>query len=59
MVLMPLVFFKFLAVTTFLNGVNPYSAIKVLFEALPRAKTLEDYERLFEFILSGNLPSEK
>jgi transposase len=48
-----------LAVTAYLNGLNPYTAFKVLFTELPKAKSLEDYERLAEFILSGTLTPEK
>lgn len=48
-----------LAVTAYLNGVNPYQAFKVLFTELPKSKILEDYERLADFILSGTLALEK
>ncbi|MFZ9617879.1 MAG: IS66 family transposase [Holophagaceae bacterium] len=48
-----------LAVTAYLNEVNPYKAFETLFTELPKAKVIEDYERLTDFILSGILPSEK
>ena len=46
-------------VTAKVNGVNPYDALVKLFTALPLAKTLEDFERLAEIILSPALPSDK
>ncbi len=48
-----------LAVTAHLNETNPYTAFNVLLTELPKAKILEDYERLADFILSGTLISEK
>ena len=41
-----------LVVTAKVNGVNPYAALVKLFTALPLAKTIEDFERLTEIILS-------
>ncbi len=41
-----------LVITAKINGVNPYRALVRLFTELPKAKTLEDYERLAEVILA-------
>jgi hypothetical protein len=41
-----------LVVTAKVNGVNPYTALVKLFTAIPLAKTIEDFERLAETILS-------
>ncbi|MFZ9594950.1 MAG: hypothetical protein ACO3A2_02615 [Bdellovibrionia bacterium] len=48
-----------LAVTAYLNEVNPYKAFETLFKDLPKAKVIEDYGSLTDFILSGILLSEK
>jgi transposase len=48
-----------LAVTAHLNDVNPYTAFKVLFTEIPKSKTIENYERLAAFILTGTLTPEK
>lgn len=42
-----------LVVTAKVNGVNPYAALVTLFTELPKAKTIEDYERLAEVIASS------
>ena len=44
-------FYSFI-VTAKLNGVNPYLAIKTIFERIPTAVTVEDYEELAKFLLS-------
>jgi transposase len=44
--------FYSLIVTAKLNGVNPYVALKQIFERLPTAKTIEDYEALANLLLS-------
>ncbi len=41
-------------VTAKINGVNPYTAMVRLLTELPLAKSLEDFERLAEIILSPN-----
>lgn len=41
-----------LVVTAKVNGVNPYAALVKLFAEIPLAKTIEDFERLAEIILS-------
>lgn len=41
-----------LVVTAKVNYVNPYAALVKLFTALPLAKTIEDFERLADIILS-------
>ena len=42
-----------LVITAKVNGVNPYRALVKLFTELPKAKTLEDYERLADIILTA------
>ena len=44
-----------LVVTAKVNGVNPYKALVKLFEELPNAKTVEDYERLADLILKPEI----
>jgi transposase len=44
-------FYSFV-VTAKLNGVNPYQAIKTIFERIPAAVILEDYEELAKLLLS-------
>jgi len=44
-------FYSFV-VTAKLNGVNPYWALRAIFEQVPLAKTIEDYERLADLLLS-------
>ena len=39
------VFYSFV-VTAKLNGVNPYDALKTIFDEVPLAKTIDDYERI-------------
>ncbi len=41
-----------LAVTAKLNGVNPYKALCKILAEIPLAKTVEDYERLADVILT-------
>ena len=41
-----------LVVTAKINGVDPYKALVKMFTELPKAQTIEDYERLAELILS-------
>lgn len=43
-------FYSFV-VTAKLNGVNPYRALRAIFEQVPLAKTAEDYERLANLLL--------
>jgi transposase len=40
-----------IVVTAKINGVNPYKAIKKLCTDLPKAKTIEDFERLADIIV--------
>ena len=44
-------FYSFV-VTAKLNGVNPYQALRTIFERIPTASTLEDYEVLAKLLLS-------
>ena len=44
-------FYSFV-VTAKLNGVNPYQAIKMIFERIPTASSLEDYEALADLLFS-------
>jgi len=44
-------FYSFV-VTAKLNGVNPYQAIRTIFERIPTASTVEDYEALAKLLLS-------
>ncbi|HBD7173647.1 TPA: transposase domain-containing protein [Legionella pneumophila] len=37
--------------TVKINGVNPYTALKKIFEELPLATTADDYERLANLLL--------
>lgn len=48
-----------LAITAKLNAVNPYTALTQMLAELPTAKTLEDYERLAEFILTPHSPAQQ
>ena len=41
-----------IVVTAKVNGVNPFTALVKLFTELPKAKTIEDFERLAEIILT-------
>jgi transposase len=43
-------FYSFV-VTAKLNGVNPYLALREIFEKIPIARTVEDYERLANLLL--------
>lgn len=43
--------FYSLVITAKINSVNPYKAIRYLFDELPKAKTIEDYERLADVIM--------
>jgi transposase len=44
-------FYSFV-VTAKLNGVNPYQALKQIFEQIPTAQSADDYERLADLLLS-------
>ena len=44
-------FYSFV-VTAKVNGVNPYQALKTIFERIPTASTVEDYEALAKLLLS-------
>lgn len=46
--------FYSLVVTAKLNGVNPYAAIKQIFEQIPLASSADDYERLAKMLLSSD-----
>lgn len=41
-----------IVITAKVNGVNPYKALTRLYSELPLAKTIEDFERLADYILS-------
>ncbi len=41
-----------LVITAKVNGVNPYAAITKILTEIPLAKTIEDYERLADLILT-------
>ena len=45
--------FYSLLCTAKINGVNIYDAMKYLFEELPKARTLEDIERLADIIVAA------
>jgi transposase len=47
-------FYSFV-VTAKLNGVNPYQAIRTIFERIPTASTVEDYEALANLLLSSEV----
>lgn len=42
-----------LVVTAKVNGVNPYRALRYIFEEIPKAQTLEDVERLADIIIAS------
>jgi len=42
-------------VTAKINGVNPYFALKRIFEELPHARVLEDYESLANYLIKPEL----
>jgi transposase len=44
--------FYSLIVTAKLNGVNPFDALETIFNEIPKAKTLEDVERLADLLLN-------
>jgi transposase len=44
-----------LVITAKVNGVNPYKALEYIFAHIPRAKSIEDYERLADIIV-GAIP---
>lgn len=44
-------FYSFV-ITAKINDVNPYRALKAIFEQIPLAKTIDDYERLADLLLS-------
>ena len=45
-------FYSFV-VTAKANGINPFVALNRIFEAVPTAKTLEDFERLAAILLTS------
>jgi len=49
------VFYSFV-VTAKLNGVNPYDALKKIFDEVPLAKTVDDYERISHALTSKPPP---
>jgi transposase len=44
-------FYSFI-VTAKINGVNPYTALRQIFEEIPKARSIDDYERLANLLLS-------
>ena len=44
-----------LAVTAHLNNLNPYAVFNTLFTELPKATSINDYERLTDYVLIGAL----
>lgn len=46
-----------IVVTAKMNGVNPYRALVKMFEEIPNASTIEDFERIADFILKPELTS--
>ncbi len=44
-----------LVITAKVNGVNPYRALVKLFTELPKTKTIEEFERLAEIILTPDI----
>jgi transposase len=44
--------FYSLVVTAKINEVNPYAALREIFERVPASRTIEDYERLADLLLS-------
>ncbi len=49
-------FYSFV-VTAKLNGVNPYEALKQIFEQVPLAKTIDDFERLADLLVTPKIIS--
>jgi hypothetical protein len=45
-------FYSFV-VTAKINGGNPYAILKFLFAEVPKAKTVDEYDRLADVILSS------
>jgi len=43
--------FYSLVVTAKINGNDPYQILKMLFEQIPLAKTIDDFERIADLIL--------
>ena len=46
--------FYSLVITAKLNGINPYTALVKIFTEIPLAKTIDDYERITNYLLSPN-----
>jgi hypothetical protein len=46
--------FYSLIVTAKLNGANPYEVLETIFTEIPKAKTLEEIERLADLLLNKN-----
>lgn len=46
-----------LVITAKVNGVNPYKALTQILTELPLAKTIDDYERLADLILTPQTPA--
>ncbi len=46
-------------VTTKLNGANPYEVLETIFTEIPKAKTIEDVERLADLLLNRKSSSTK
>ena len=52
--------FYSLAITAKINGVNPYAALKYIFAEIPKAKTIEDFDRLVDIIVAiSPIPCQK
>lgn len=49
-------FYSFV-VTAKLNGVNPYQALKQIFELVPLAETIDDFERLADLLVTPKIIS--
>jgi transposase len=47
-------FYSFV-ITAKVNGVDPYSALKRIFDELPLATTIDDFERLANYLLSSTI----
>lgn len=49
--------FYSLVITAKINGVNPYAALKSIFEQIPSSKSIEDYERLADLLITRPAPT--
>ncbi len=46
-----------LSVTAKINGKDPYQVLKTVFDRLPKAETIDEYEKLADLFLAGSAPS--